>query len=138
MLSQVPEGLLILLDRNWTWVGDATFKVLDPYLDLALCSGDIAQCGILWNACPLPLCLSFEVASSVANVQAAAVFARINDHGTVPVQSGGVSERGEVIDMAPLSETRKVLVSPFKSHCISWRVGCGSMDWMNWLICTIA
>ena len=43
MLSKVPEGLLIFLDSNWTRVGDAAFKVFDLYLDLAFCSGDVAQ-----------------------------------------------------------------------------------------------
>ncbi len=43
MLSKVPEGLLIFLDSNWTRVGDAAFKVFYLYLDLAFCSGDVAQ-----------------------------------------------------------------------------------------------
>jgi hypothetical protein len=43
MLSQVPEGLLVFLDRNCTRVDDPAFPVLDLYLDLALCSGNIAQ-----------------------------------------------------------------------------------------------
>jgi hypothetical protein len=68
MLSKVPEGLLIFLDSNWTRVGDAAFKVFDLYLDLAFCSGDVAQQWIHRGGYQLPPGLSFDGESLVTNV----------------------------------------------------------------------
>jgi hypothetical protein len=113
MLSEVPEGLLMFFDSNRARVGDAAFQVLDLYLDLAPCSGDIPQHGVLWNGRLLPLCPSFEAARLVTNVQTAAVSTGIHNYRALPIQSGGVPERGKVIGMAALSETRTVFVRPF-------------------------
>ena len=119
MLSQVRHGLLKFLDCDWSRIDDTPFPALDVFFDLACCFGDLTQQRILWKGCLPSLIFSLEGEDLVSNVEAAAVCARINDYGTVPVQSGGVPERGKVIDMASLSEARKVLFSSFRSHCTS-------------------
>ena len=68
MLSEVPERLLMLFDSNWARVRNTEFELFDLYLDLAFCSGDVAQQWIHRGGYQLPPGLLFDIASLVTGV----------------------------------------------------------------------
>ncbi len=111
MLSEVPEGLLIFLDCNLTRVGDTPvskclifISILRFVLAISRSSGSTGPDARFGFG------LSFDGESLVTNVQTATVVTGIHNHGIVPFQSRGMPEGGKVIGMAPLSETRNILV----------------------------